>query len=318
MELKSKNLNTEFAFSALPNSMLLWDSLLIVTDSYTQDKFIHIFHKENGNLIKSIGARGQGPGELTHPISTSINKNTKELIVYSFNSNKIIKYSLDNITDNKVNYKESKINNKNGLYIADVIFSENGDYVRGIDERMRFGLIENGNLNVLYNNFPKVLNKNKIEEDRAVMNYSSMWRISPDGKKLVQATYIGGIIEIFYIHGDHIHQENIYHYFYPKYRIVEGATPLGISWIAETVFGFQHLWTTNNSIYILVNGGKASENSFFPQDIAVLDWSGEGGIKFHLDNSINIFAVDEDMRIIYAITYPKEGDEDTKLVYYEF
>ena len=293
---------------------------MIISDSFHQSMFIHVFNKKNGEHLKSFGGKGLGPGELTHPISIGIDKKNNRLIVYSHNQKKMIHYDIASLLNETINYEEQKVT-MNGPYVSDMRFANEKIFVRGITEDMRFGLKDGSSINVLWDNYPKILNdKNNSEEDRAVLNYASMWKVSPDGKKMVHATYIGGIIEFFSIDDtNHVQSERINHYYYPSYKLVDGATPLAVSWHQETTLGFQGLFVSDSTVYALVNGGKASDMSFFPKDIAVFNWKGKGDIKYTLDISISVFAVDEKETKIYAVTFPnEEWDEDIKLVCFDY
>jgi len=294
-------INDDFIFTPMPTDLFVVDSLIIVADFYQKDKAFHVFNKESGKWIKSFGHKGQGPGELLFPISAWMDKNNN-IVAYSSNRQRIVSY---NFAAEKIDFQERKINNPENFFIADVQSSGNTIFARGIDVAMRFGTVANNELKALDIRFPKLLDGSD-EIDRAIANYMPSWRISPDETKLAVATYIGGVIEIININRNDSDKDKIMSFFKPKCRIVEGAVPLNVSWTDETTFGVQDMYVSDKYIYVLVNGGKAKDESFFPNTIAVFDWNGNGICEYKLDIGINKFTVDEPNKCIYAISFSRD------------
>jgi hypothetical protein len=302
-----------FFFSAYPQDIYVLDSILLIADFYDKETAFHIFDKGTGIWKRSFGQKGQGPTDLLFPIATYLKDNNQKIAAYSFNLQKEVSFDL---SDEKNNPITSKINNPEGLYIADIISASNNMYIRGIGLQVRFGSITEKGINILSNDYPLLLSKDKKEENNAIFNYMPSWSISPDGTKMVSATYIGGIVELFKIEEEHLVSGALLPFYKPQYKIVNGATPISVSWIEETIFGFQGVYSTDNNIYLLVNGGSAMDKSFFSKKIIVLDWSGNLIMQYNLDRGINSFTIDEDTKSIYAISFTE--DENPLLLYYKY
>ena len=85
-------LNEQYLFR-YANQPLLYDSLLIVGD-LNDEAYICIFNRYSGNLIRSFGRRGNGPGELVTPVGYSVDKEKGFLYVNDYGRKSIFKYDL--------------------------------------------------------------------------------------------------------------------------------------------------------------------------------------------------------------------------------
>ena len=94
--------------------------------------------------------------------------------------------------------------------------------------------------------------------------------VSPDGKHAVLATSIGGIIQCYDIENRLIKVRWLKLFFPPIYKIAEGANPIWITWEPETQMGFEDLYVTNQTIYLLLNG-KFAKDEPYANEILVLD-----------------------------------------------
>lgn len=314
ISLQSTDLNTDFIISSSPREMLIWDSLLIVEDSYAQSECIHLFNKETGKWIISFGSKGQGPGELMRPIDLWIDKENQNIAAYSKPLNKIVYYDIKSIVkDSLLFYSESKLENPTGLPVSNLHASENNIYVSGFTKQMRFGIIEDNKVEPVYNEFPLLKNDVKEEENVAIISNGSDSKISPNSKHMVQGTYLGAIIEFFNINEDNsFTSTSLNTYIYPYYDIVQGIKPFGITWSEETTFGFHRFYANNDYVFALFNGEKASEGAFHAKSIVVFDWTGKALTKYKLNEAIEVFTIDEEQQKIYAIT--ASDDEDMKIV----
>lgn len=127
----------------------------------------------------------------------------------------------------------------------------------------------------------------------------SHWAITPDEKKIVRATSIGGVVQCYTIEGNEVKEGWSKLFFPPIYKLVEGAKPAWITWCEDSQMGFDNLYVTNQYIYLLLNG-KFAKDKPFANEVLVMDWSGNIIKRYVLDKTVNAIAVDENKRIIYA------------------
>ena len=75
--------------------ILITENNIIVADAFVGGTSqVLVFNKE-GKFIRSIGSRGQGPGEFRSIQNVAFDEKNKRLFIVSFNPNKIICYHLD-------------------------------------------------------------------------------------------------------------------------------------------------------------------------------------------------------------------------------
>ena len=135
---------------------------------------------------------------------------------------------------------------------------------------------------------------------RAIMN-KSHWAMTPDEKKMVRATSIGGIVQCYTVENNEVEEYWTKLFFPPIYKLVEGAKPVWITWCEESQMGFDNLYVTNQYVYLLLNGRFAKDKPF-ANEVLVMDWNGNIKKKFILDRTVKTIAVDEDKKVIYATT----------------
>lgn len=265
-------LNNTFIFSD-PAEIVFVDSLLIVHDSQKQDYCFHIFDSRNGNFIKSFGSKGRGPGEIIFPESMNYSSNRQALTTYDPNLKKIVLYHIEQILNNEEPYySEIKTLESPGL-IYQALPYKNNFILRGCDSKMRFGVLDSLNKVIpLYTDFPKIVPSE--EENWAIANYVPQCAISPNGTKMVSATYIGGIFEIFNIKQNQISADTIQFYYQPIYKIVQGFKPKWIGTTPETIIGCHNICVSNNLIYSIYEGESAKKDHIHKK-LILFNWKGE-------------------------------------------
>ncbi len=76
------------------------DSLLIVTTTPKSYKQIHLFNKENFEYLASAGGKGRGPGEISNPFSTVIDKGNSLIWFMDQGKKRFWKFDLSEILNN--------------------------------------------------------------------------------------------------------------------------------------------------------------------------------------------------------------------------
>jgi len=310
--LTGQVLNNSFIFS-WPDDILIVDSVLVIHDSFKQDSSFHVFHRHSGKHIKSFGYKGRGPGEVLFPPSIHYNPHDHTITTFEPNLRKIIKYNLRNILQNTNPKFQEQIITASKHHILQIIPYKNIYMLRENNLNTRFSILQtNDSITVLYGEYPQITTD--PEENSAIFNYTPRWAIRPDQKKMVNATYIGSIIEIFDIRND-IKPETTTYFYPPVFRPFEGTKPKWIATTPETIIGTDNLYCTNNYIYMIFQG-KVSKH-VEKKKIIVLDWQGNPKIQYNLKNGIpHAIAVDENEKTIYCvITNSKEEYVLSKYTY---
>jgi hypothetical protein len=80
--------------------LFLIDSFLIITDSRTADKVIHIFNKNNFKYITSIANQGQGPGEIVVIGHIGVDESNRTFFVSDHGKRVMFSYNMDSVLAN--------------------------------------------------------------------------------------------------------------------------------------------------------------------------------------------------------------------------
>ena len=189
-------LNDSFMFS-WPRGILIMDSLLIVHDSYNQAECFHVFHKDSGTHLKSFGKKGRGPGEFMEVNSFNNNYDGRSVTVFDPNSRKIIVFDMHNILEEtQPRFRELTVENAPN-FVKQMLPYRGNFIAKGNDDKMRYGIWTPPSdvFSNIYVDYPRLAEDR--EDNWSLTDYSAKVRLSPDGRKLIAVTYIGGIMEIF-------------------------------------------------------------------------------------------------------------------------
>ena len=307
--LYAKVLN-DTSILASPKELFLLDSLLVVVDARCGDDLFYVFSSSNGAFLKGGGKKGEGPGEVLTPDEAHLN-NEGILSYWDISKNRVIRYNVKELLlgfDSYYNefYFDRKLMLTSFL---DVIAFKNGYLYNGNTDK-HIGIYEADS----YVDSPILPDIDSPEIGRAIMN-KSHWAMTPDEKKMVRATSIGGIVQCYTVENNKVEEYWIKLFFPPVYKLVEGAKPVWITWCEESQMGFDDLYVTNQYVYLLLNG-KFAKDKPFANEILVMDWNGNIKKKFILDRTVKTIAVDEDQKVIYATTCG--FDVETNIVIFSF
>ena len=298
-------LNDSFLFS-WPKDLMILDSLLIVHDSYLQTTSLHIFRKSDGTHLKSFGAKGRGPGELIGINSVNTNYDGS-ITVFDLMGNKIILFDIVSVLlDRKPCFTEYPIPTAPNR-IKQVLRHKNEFIVKGNDDKMRYGFWNPSaqTCHDLYTAYPQL--SDDPEANWSLTDYAVRVRLSPDGKMLAGATYIGGVLELFDISENGLHPRAARYFFEPRCEYLEGARPRWVQPVPESVIGFEDLYLTDDAIYGLVWGVEKSEMADSKPQLFRFDPNGNPTTAYTLsDEVLETIAVDND-GTIYGAGCDSEG-----------
>ena len=256
--------------------MFLIDSILFIEDSFYRDTLVWGFHTGEKKVTTAYARKGRGPGEV---LSTSSNiqydGSMNHFRLYDVNSKKLIEYN----TKNK-NFAEYQLPYKDALFrenfVQELIKTDSGYLGMGtgslFSTEKRFLLFDDRyELKNTFEGYPRI-DGISLADMAEIYLYAEEIRIKPDGSRLVYATYIGGILEIFDLQHlpDSLPLIRRHLYYRPVYEKNKSgifATPEG------TKYGFENIYVTDQAIYALLFASDRPEMAF-PNKMLVYDWDG--------------------------------------------
>lgn len=301
--LNGNVINDSFLFS-MPRDIMMIDSLLIVFDSYSDKRNLHVFNKFSGEFLKSFAHKGRAAGE-TLEIS-SVNVDNDNIVVFDPNLRKIIKYDIRKILNDNLIFDEIKLPHSSD-FVLQAIVSDTLVLLKGNSDKMRFGIFNEStsNIDVLATDYIRCVEDK--EENWAIMGYGAKWDLQPDGFKMLHTTYIGAIVELFEYNGGEIINYCTIPIKKPIYRIADGAILKWIATTQETILGFEDTYVTNKFIYLLMYGVEKSKfEQTYPQ-ILVFDWDGHFIKNYVFNERLTTISVDEDSSSLYGIVENENG-----------
>jgi hypothetical protein len=286
---------------ATPIKMLIVDTLLIVQDYYQRDTCFWIFDKRAGDFLAAFGLKGRGPGELIYPTGMTYDRENRLLVTRVPNLKKIARYDLAKILSGEKEFY-SEVSIDSALFIRNVIPCAGAYLATEISDTSRFRILRDGRLKTAYTSFPRLVADK--EENWALFEYASQWEIKPDQTKMVHATYIGAIMEIFDIKNDRLEPTAIRYLHEPIYRPYDSVSPRWVATTDDTVCGFVQLVATDNRVYaILVGEAYPPDATRALNKIFVFDWTGLPLARYALPSGLTpeCIAVEDDETHLYAI-----------------
>lgn len=299
---------------AHPKQIAVIDSLIIVADN-AHGKLLHIFNTK-GDFIKSFANVGKGPGEAINVNYFSI-ANNGDVVIYDPQSMKIIRYNLQAVRsgDIKNSFQEQNIasritkNQDMQVRIWDAISMTDSTYLLvGNNDKVRFGIMSNDIVST-YNQYPECVDTQNIEEVWSIFANETRCKLNAAKNKMVQSTFIGGILQFFEISNNNIHNYKTMYIFEPKYDIAEGAKPTWVTSNNETQPGFIDIDVDDNYVYSLLHqfSDDIETRWEYPNAISVFDWEGNPIKKIISDRQLVNISIDKDE--IYGICLDKVKEE---------
>ena len=288
-------INDDFMFRSI-DFMCTYDSLLIVCDRFI-DPVVHVFNKNSGDLINSIGKMGQGPGELVIPTNVSFDHKNGRVFIYDTGKDAIISFDINNAISAKMpTIEEIRFNNNQAVinysyYLRDSLFilrNGLGEIVLGT---------KNQTINQVLLNGPESIDP---LDWRMFLSSYSLVSINPKGNKFILGTTIGGVLYIYSISHSEITLEETKYFFKPVFER-KGS----IFKFDNSEFGFCSLYLSDHYIYSIVFGQKNPTK--LPQTICKFDYLGNPVTRYTVEYEVAVVTVDDDEKDIYMAVY-KDGE----------
>lgn len=290
-----------------PLQMEYTDSLLVVLD-YMDDYYFHVYTLR-GEPVGHFARKGQGPGELLSANQFHLSEDRDSLYVYDGVSRKIVMYKLNGDYVKDLLFQEYKIDYTllppsdipyilyDMLPVKDEVF-----LVKANQPKLRYGKLDlaKGEITSVYGDFPTGCVAGKAEEVWSVFSSDTRTCLKPDCSKVLNATYIGGILEYFSVQPDlGLRADTALYIYEPVYGLAEGAVPSFVVGNENTQLGFEDVYATDQFVYALLHekGDAAAE----PQSVMVFDWQGKALRKINVKQRLLRLCVDEARNMIYAM-----------------
>lgn len=312
-EIKRNKLNSSFIFDFGQINQI--DTLIISSGKTdVNDNVFHLFSKASGKYLKSFGAVGQGPAEITLPVSGfSIDRKRNKIYCYDTRQHKFVEYSLSKKNDEIIIQSHDdtfppEIKNASGALVFSL--GENNfltAYNRSIDTSYRFIKTNLYDTISTYNQYPKLNEPEEfIRVEYSYFSYFGKMAVKPDGKKFVHATRSGCILEIFDCSED-IKPLQIKRFFEPSYKPPKRKDtryPF-VQKGENSINGISNLYCTDKYIYATYSDSRG-ENDY--NQIAVFDWNGNPVKLLVFNDSIISYVVENNDEKGYALVLNSNED----------
>lgn len=304
--LQARVLNDTFEFGNA-NRIGLCDSLLVIYDEM-QEKKIHFFSKETGIHRNEFGTIGQGANELVTPSNWSINTLGGVFSIYDYTRGNLLACPLKELSfASPASWYTISLPNYE-IRPREVALLGTEDFV-ALHGKPHFTIARKGKIKTSYDEFPVLPNHPDSKDARMFFLSQSLWAVKPDGKKIVQVTTLGSIMQILDLQDSTIELVAERYFQQPIFSVQKGQ----IETLPETIYGFTCLQATDKYIYATLHG--VSNPAVYPSTIYKFDWKGNLVKRLLSDQQIVCFTVDEQSCSLYAITLG--ADNEQKLVYLE-
>lgn len=297
-----------------PQAIGVTDSFLIVLDNY--DGLFFRTYSLDGKPLTAFGNRGQGPGEFLNVRKFHLSSDNKLMYAFDEMSYKIVEYNVDSLLSEKKVFQEYLVDRKKipqsniPTILYDMIpLKERLFLVKANHGDFRFGIFEASDKRIVpvYRSF--------LEEGLDITSREELWSLfsgmtytalSPDKSKLVNATYIGGIMEMFTVDGERekISLADSSYIYEPVYGLAQGAIPAFVVPDDKTQIGFEDVCVTDELIYaVLRDIGEHDKPTF----ITVFDWKGNIQKRIEVGKRIEKICIDEHRKRMYLLVSNKEN-----------
>lgn len=291
-----------------PEQIEIADSFLIVLDEY--DGLYFRTYSLDGKPLMEFGNKGKGPGEFLWVRKLHISPDKKLMYAFDDMAKKIVEYNFDSLLSGKKVFREYFVDvkkmpqNKTPTILYDMIpLNGHSFLVKGNHDELRYGIFDarDRKMTSVYCSFlEEGLNITSKEELWSLFSSTTLTKLSPDKSKLVNATYIGGIMEMFMVDGERekISLADSSYIYEPVYGLAQGAIPAYVVHNEKTQFGFEDICVTNEFIYAVLHDiGERSKPTF----ITVFDWKGNIQKRIEVGKRIEKICIDEHRKRMYLL-----------------
>jgi hypothetical protein len=187
--------------------------------------------------------------------SFNLSEDRETMYAYDTSLRKIVKYDVSSFLKDSLKSEVIQVNYDSlpqaevPTIVYDMLSLKDSNFlVKANHKGLRFGLLKDGKITQLYNSFSDCVNTNDDEEVWSVFCSNTKTKLRPDRTKMLNATYLGGVLELFDLDDNcSLSLAKILYIYEPKYGIAEGAIPKYVVFNETTQIGrsFTCHWSDN-------------------------------------------------------------------------
>ncbi len=307
-----KHVETEIILADLvikrTTDIYITDSLLIVQEPNTSEKYLKYYHLGRKELLAEFGQTGKGPEQMITPYLTHVDTYSSRVYLFDPNLRKMHVFDVAQLSEKPDTIIDLKLNPKKGS--SDWVFfvtQPSGNIVYGR------GLLRNGYLAAIdtktgelkyFGKYPlKSKRSNNLNMSEAC---NGPLTLSPDKKHLVLATSKFGYLACYKVDKEKTELSWEHRLSVPEYKMDDRQ----VIFSSQNKTGTMDLALTNDKIFLLYQGDAfrnyhSSDPEHYPRIVMVFSMDGKPLAKYHLDHPASRITVDHDENI-YCLTSTPE------------
>ena len=294
---------TDYQFGNPKQIKVVNDTLLAVFD--VNKSVVHLISFQ-GRYLGGYGQIGKGYGEVISPECLSVSGDSSKIYLYDYRMARSITLRVSDMLKGTYNpdvleYKEY-IPMEVNRYTCVEQFDDDSYVGFGYNNKCRIQYVSDGQIISNYTEYPKT-DENE-EYTWSIWNNSANYAVSPDRKHVVITTGIGMLFELFTIDNGKVSSKLLKGFHKPIYGIAPGAKPACVTYVDETLNGFNTICATNDGFYGCI-GGEAP-NYDLGNVIYYFDYEGNLRNKYKIGTNIECLTAHKGT--VYAITTDKDGE----------
>jgi len=299
--------------------LFIYESYAIVV-GYNEDCYLHIYNKNNGELLNSAIHKGRGTNELAaNPKFVEFDSTTGTLIIPNISKGVKINCSIEGIVNNEPDAIYEEFSNLNNFVENCFSITENNTLYmynyspmkKDTANLCRFSIGNaQGDILSKYTEYPHPYEENTFLRWNFYNpgNYSLSY--SPDKEKFAIGISRGAILETFSVSDNVITPLSVSHFIDPELNETSEEV--------NYVLGFLDLSATDKYVYAVFDGVNyvIGGSSFYDvgQNLVQFDWKGKPLQKINMGVRIEKIYVDDDTNTLYALI--KSEDKECALAKY--
>lgn len=296
-----------------PSQIIIIDSLLIqISGVMCDDKFFHVYKKDDLKHLGSFGNRGRGPNEFIHPRYTHQVLKTEDMIgIWVFDSQK---FNLINVTTSIINEytiidNSIVITNAIEFRPMEAFLLSNGNITgKAMAQKGRLFFYNQKNDSTIWvDYFPKV-DKLPFEKDMIDNLYIGPTIVSDNNSIIVSALELFKRVDVFSTTSEHLFSliwedspQNPDFYTNPD-NPIPGELK---HYYYDLFLSDQYIYALN--IDVTVNETHKEEDTGY-SELHVFSLNGEPIAFYSLDHLVYSFSIDEENGYMYGLLLPSEEE----------
>jgi hypothetical protein len=291
----------------MAGSIFITDSLLILQEPNTPEKYLKYYHLGRKELLAEFGQTGKGPGQMITPYLCYVDTYSSQVYLFDPNLRKMHVFDVAQLSekpDTVINLNTSL--NKGSEWLSHVT-QPSGNVIYG------GGMLRNGYLAAVDTKtgeiryFGKYPLKSKHSNNLNISDAcNALLILSPDKKHLVLATSRFGYLACYEPDKEKTRLSWEHQLSVPKYKM-DGQR---VVFTSQNETGTMDLALTNDKIFLLYQGSEfrhyhSRNTEDLPRIVMVFSMDGKPLAKYYLDHPATRITVDHDENIYCLTTTPE-------------